>query len=125
MKYSELGEKEKNNCENILHVCEKVVSLQCQTKEIKNKTKTHTEMEKRYTIAETKRIFGEDAVKRLLAQDIVHTARCNGKYNEYCGARNVMTDLGLLKICYRVPWDAYASGENDLLQYAEVIDLYY
>lgn len=87
--------------------------------------KNTTEMEKRYTIAETKRIFGEDAVKRLLAQDIVHTGRYDGEFNEYCGARNVMTDLGLLKICYRVPWDAYASGENDLLQYAEVIDLYY
>lgn len=81
--------------------------------------------EQRYTIEEAKRVFGENAVKRLLAQDIKHTAKCNGKYNEYCGAKNVMTDLGLLKICYRVPWDAYVSGENDLMQYAEVIDLPY
>ena len=40
MKYSELEEKRKNNCENILHMQKKVVSLQCQNKEIKNKTKT-------------------------------------------------------------------------------------
>lgn len=38
MRNSELEEKEKNNCENILHVSKKVVSLHCQTTKEQSKT---------------------------------------------------------------------------------------
>ena len=82
-------------------------------------------MEKRYTIAETKRIFGEEAVKRLLAQDVVHTGRYDGEFDEYRGAKDVMTDFGLLRICYHMPWDVDIFSGIDWSQYAEVVDLYY
>lgn len=47
MKYSELEEKTKNNCENILHVQKMFVSLQCQNKENKEQKQKHIQRWKR------------------------------------------------------------------------------
>lgn len=95
-----------------------------------NNQKTNTEMkEQRYTIEEAKRVFGEDAVKRLLAQDTEQTGRYltdpEYKFDEYRGTRDVRTDMGLLRIYYNMPWDVDIFGGIDWSQYAEIVDLFY
>ena len=85
--------------------------------------------EQRYTIEEAKRVFGEDAVKRLLAQDTEQTGRyltdTEYKFDEYRGAKDVLTGMGLLRIYYNMPWDVDIFGGIDWSQYAEIVDLFY
>ena len=95
-----------------------------------NNKKTNTEMkEQRYTIKEATSVFGEDAVKRLLAQDTVQTGRHltdpEYKFDEYRGAKDVLTGMGLLRIYYNMPWDVDIFSGIDWSQYAEIVDLFY